>query len=109
MSARSQRGHWRLFAMGRKRNALPPHLVRRRQRLFGRHCRPAAEAGRPYLNLRPRLRQIEPLPDQSRFDSLSAANQAFVQPVQRPQIVWILASPAELSVKTEIGTIDRLG
>ena len=53
----------------------------RREGLRGRHVHPTAEAGRPYRILRPRLRQVEPLPDQSRLDLFSATDQAFVQPV----------------------------
>ena len=32
-----------------------------------------------------------------------------MQPVQRPQIVRVLAGPAEFAVKTEIGTVNGLG
>ena len=60
-------------------------------------------------NLRPRHRQIESLLDQSRLDLLAAAGQAFVQPVQRPEVVGVLAGPAQLAVQPEIGAVDRLG
>ena len=63
----------------------------------------------PYRNLRPRLRQVEPLFDQSRLDLFSATDQAFVQPVQRPQIIGMLAGAAQLAVKTEIRAVYRLG
>jgi hypothetical protein len=69
---------------------------------------PTAEAGCPYRDFRARLRQIEPLLDQSHLSLFPATSQAFVKPVQRPQIIGVLAGPAELAVKTKVGTIDRL-
>ena len=81
----------------------------RRERLRGRHVHATAEARCLDRNLRPRLRQVEPLLDQSCLGLLSATDQAFVQPVQRPEIVGMLAGAAQLAVKTEIGAIYRLG
>src|SRR6185369_8518475 len=81
----------------------------RRERLRGRHIHPAAEAGCLDRNLRPRLRQVEPLFDQGRLGLLSATNQAFVQTVQRPEIVGVLAGAAQLAVKAEVGAVHRLG
>jgi len=81
----------------------------RRERLCGRHVHSTAEAGGLDRNLRSRLRQVEPLFDQSRLDLFSATDQAFVQPVQRPEIIGMLAGAAQLAVKAEIGAVYRLG
>ena len=63
------------------RSVAAPPTSWRRERLRGRYVHATAEAGRPYRILRPRLRQVEPLPDQRRLDLFSATDQAFVQPV----------------------------
>src|SRR6476620_8506715 len=70
---------------------------------------PAAEAGCLDRNLRPRLRQIESLLDQSCLDLITTADQALVQPVQRPEIIGMLAGAAQLAVETEVGAVYRLG
>src|SRR5437868_4525587 len=68
----------------------------------------AAKAGRLDRNFRARLRQIEPLFDQRPFDVFAAADQAFVQPVQRPQIIGVLAGAAQFAVEPEIGAVNLL-
>jgi hypothetical protein len=63
------------------RRRLLCQLAPRTTRLGGRRVHPTAEAGRLYLILRPRLRQVESLPDQSRLDLCSSTDQTFVQSV----------------------------
>src|SRR5690606_37888732 len=69
----------------------------------------AAVAGGPHRHLAAGQRQVEALLHQRALDSLAAAGEAFVQAVQRPNIVGVLARPAELSVIAEIRAVDRLG
>ena len=69
------------------------------KRLRGCQVHPSAEAGCVDRNLRPRLRQLEPLPDQCRLDPFAATDQAFMQPMQRPVTIGMPAGAAQLAVK----------
>src|SRR5215470_1995002 len=90
--------------------------ARKRVRLRSADCQPAfasggfaaAEARRPDRHLAARLREIEPCLDQRGFDLVAAPHQAFVQAVQAPDVLRMLAGAAELAVIAEIGAIDRL-
>src|ERR1700739_730018 len=69
----------------------------------------AAEAGGLHRHLRSGQRQVEALLDEGGLDPLAAPGQAFVQPVQAPEVVGVLAGAAELAVEAEIRAVDRLG
>src|SRR5215475_8121218 len=69
----------------------------------------AAEAGGLHRHLRAGHGEVEALLDQGRLGGLAAPREAFVQPVQAPQIVEMLAGAAELAVEAEIRSVDRLG
>src|ERR1700716_2286003 len=69
----------------------------------------AAEAGGLHRHLRPGQRQVEALLDEGGLDRLAAPGQAFVQSVQAPEVVGMLAGAAELAVEAEIRAVDRLG
>src|SRR5689334_1477081 len=81
----------------------------RHEPLRGRQVHPSAEAGCLDRNLRPRLCQVEPLLDQGRLRLLATTDQAFVQPVQRPEVIGMLAGAAQLAVEAEVGAVYRLG
>src|ERR1700738_226449 len=67
-----------------------------------------AEARGAHRHLRPGQRQIETRLDQRRFNRVAPARQAFMETVQAPNILWMLARSAELAVVAEIRAVDRL-
>ena len=78
----------------------------------GGALRPRPSCGRsrrPSPAPRPGQRQVEARLDQRRLDRVAAPRQAFVQAVQAPDVVGMLAGAAELAVEAEIRAVDRLG
>src|SRR4029077_18906122 len=69
----------------------------------------AAQARGADRHLAARQREVEPRLDQRRLGRVAAPYQAFVQAVQAPDVVGMLAGAAQLAVEAEIGAIDRLG
>src|SRR5947209_4078936 len=53
--------------------------------------------------------EVEAGLDQRRFQGVPAPRQAFVQPVQAPDIVGMLAGPAEPAIQAQVRAVDRLG
>src|SRR5512146_2925823 len=60
-------------------------------------------------HLRPRERKIQSRLDQGRLDRVAAARQAFMEAVQAPDILEMLAGPAQLAVEAEVGAVDGFG
>src|SRR5689334_17859096 len=69
----------------------------------------AAEAGGADRHLGARLGEIEPGLDQRRLDRVAAPAQAFVEPVQAPDVLGMLAGAAQLAVVAQVGAVDRFG
>src|SRR5689334_20021154 len=67
-----------------------------------------AEARCPDGHLRAGERKIQSRLDQGRLDRVTPAHQAFVQAVQAPDVLEMLAGAAQRVIETEIGAIDRL-
>ena len=67
-----------------------------------------AEAGGPDRHVGPGNRDVEPLPDDLGFRLLAEPHQAFVEAVQAPDVLGMLAGPRQGGVETEIGAVDRL-
>src|SRR4029078_2867570 len=66
-----------------------------------------AEAGSSYRHIGAGKRDVEPRLDEGRFGGLGALHQAFVEAMQAPYIVGMLAGAAQRVVEAEIGAIDR--
>jgi hypothetical protein len=75
----------------------------------GGHRHLAAEARGPDGDFRTCHRQIEPLLYLWRFNLLAATGKALIKSMQRPEIIWMLASSAQFAVQTEIGSVYGLG
>ena len=73
----------------------------------GRHLHPPAEAGCLDRHFRPRLREIEPLPDQGGLDLFAATDQAFVQAVQAPDVVGMPARPAAATMRPQLASLPK--
>src|SRR6516162_892430 len=70
---------------------------------------PPTKAGRSHGNLCSRQCKIEPLLDQRSLHSLTTPSQTLVQPMQTPDVLKMLAGPAQLAVEAQIRAIDCLG
>ena len=80
-----------------------------RETPFSRGELSPTKAGCPHGNLCSCQCEIEPLLDQRSLDSFAAPSQTLVQPMQTPDVLKMLASPAQFAVEAQIRAIDCLG
>jgi hypothetical protein len=76
---------------------------------LGLRCPGAAVTGRPDRHFRPGDCLVQKQSDMAPFDRFAAPVQAFIQPVQAPDIARMLAGARQRLVQTQIGPVHGLG